>query len=285
VLGIATSGTVIGLSHNHDLALVRTASPIPGHIFDVATTAPAIGTEMAAIGFQLRRAMQLSVGHITGTHDHRQVGNSNWAAALSDVVLADAAVNPGNSGGPWITMAGLVVALDESGPPYDGGQRAQGNNGGVSAADAATTFAAWEQDPQTVPTGSCTLESPVDAANQTLFDYLGDITDSDYASAYAQVNPAGHPISGLDNFISGVGSSTDQATDGSGNLYQVTGTGQSDGQPYIDATFQSMQDAAHGPGGETCTVWTLRYTFSAVNGLELIDKALTTPGTAGHVAC
>jgi len=126
-LTTATGGTIVGLDPAHDLALIRTDTPIPGHIFRLSPQAPGIGTEMAAIGFPLGGGIQLSTGHITGTHNHRTVdGDAGEHYTLSDVLLSDAALNPGNSGGPWLTRAGAVVALDESGPAVHGRRECSG---------------------------------------------------------------------------------------------------------------------------------------------------------------
>ncbi len=287
-LSVATSASVLGFSHDHDLALLQLDHPIDGHDFTLTATEPSIGTEIAAIGFPLGRSEQLTIGHITGIHDHRVVGDSSWQATLSDVVLSDAALNPGNSGGPWLTQAGDVVALDESGPPTTdaSGSRAEGNNGGVSAADAISQFAQWKQARDAAAAGQCAPQSPVAAAEQTLTDYFFQINESDYASAYAQLDPGNHPTSGLNDFISGVETSTDTAPTGLSDLdYSVSGAGRtSSGQTYIDAVFQSKQDPDHG-NGSACTNWTLRYLFSSVNGLELIESSPASPGTPGRAPC
>jgi hypothetical protein len=79
--------------------------------------------------------------------------------------------------------------------------------------------------------------------------------------------------------------STDTATDGSGDLYTPGNSGQSAVSAFIDVWFESHQDADHGPDGKTCTRWTLRYTFVQSNGLWLIHDTAPQPGTAGHSAC
>jgi serine protease Do len=282
VSGIATSAHVVGYSHDNDLALLRTDADLPGHVFRFAKSSPGIGSEMAAIGFPLAQAMQLTIGHITGSHDHRLVGAEY---DLSDVLLSDAAMNPGNSGGPWLTIDGDVLALTESGPPYnDDNQPAQGNNGGVSAEGAAALFSKWRRSPHDVPHG-CQSTDLTTQARQTLDLYFAAINSSDYGTAYAQLGSSVRSSIGLGSFTRGVQSSTDSAGDGSGAAYSVGDGGTSNGRPYLDIAFQSHQHAAQGPSGQTCTNWTLRYQFRRHNGLELINSASATPGTSGHQGC
>lgn len=286
--GVVEPAQVIGYDHDDDLALLRTAEPIRGHVFRISRNAPEIGTEIAAIGFPLAQSMQLTTGNINGIHDHREVGKE---FDLSDVLLSDVALNPGNSGGPWITNAGVVVALSESGPPYDvqDKSRAQGNNGGVSAADALSEFSSWRSSPRPQSGRSCQPANDVVAATETLDLYLYEINQSDYASAYAQLYSGNHPISGLSSFIDGVQSSTDAAPDGSGAAFLLVDSGHHAGNVYLDVRFRSHQHAAQGPRGETCTDWTLRYEFrpfdASYRRLQLIYATPATPGTPGSHAC
>lgn len=285
-LALATAAHVVGVSHDHDLALLQTSTPIPGHIFRLSGTTPPIGTAMAAIGFSLGGSMQLSPGTITGTHDHREVGGTDTTYDLSDVLLTDAAVNPGNSGGPWLTLDGQVIALTESGPPYSSeGQPAEGNNGGVSAVDAAAHFNQWSQYPQTAPPGPCsTPANSEQAALFTLFVYFEDIDTSDYASAYAQHDDA--TPQGLASFIAGVETSQDTSTHGS-SLFTEDASGVDQQGRFVDATFESHQDADHAPAhtGMTCTIWHIRYHFTITRGLALIHNALAEPGHQLYQAC
>lgn len=274
--GLVTAAQIVGFDHDSDLALLRVQRRLPGHVFQFARESPAIGTEMAAIGFPLARSMQLSIGHITGTHDHRVVGNE---FDLSDILLSDAALNHGNSGGPWVTLEGKVIALDESGPPFDQDQQpAQGNNGGVSGVDAADHMRAWKQSPTPIDGQACQPTSGEDAAEAALLVYFLDINQSDYASAYAQLDSGNHPPSGLDDFIEGTKSSTD-------NDIVVLDGGTTGGSVYVDVSFTSHQHASQGRDGETCTDWTLRYVFVEFNGVQLIHDAPAIPGTPGHTPC
>jgi serine protease Do len=279
-LGITTSGVVLGAAFDQDVALVETNVPIAGHVFDLDDEEPAIGTDMAAIGFSLGHSLQIAIGNVQAIHDHRVVGDGNAARNMSDQALTSAAVNPGNSGGPWLDISGLVLALDDSGPFFLQGVASEGNNGGVPAVDAAKLFSAWEQanSPRPLADDGCAPTTAMASATATLNEYFFDIDNSDYASAFAQEAVAAGDVSGLEAFTNGVESSND-------GPYDVTASGTLDGLTYLDVVFQSTQDAEHGRNGETCTDWSLRYTFVPVNGVELIKSSTASPGTSGAIPC
>ena len=47
------TGTVIGEDPTRDVALVRTSAPLPGAVLQLATTPPALGEPVVALGFPL----------------------------------------------------------------------------------------------------------------------------------------------------------------------------------------------------------------------------------------
>jgi hypothetical protein len=292
----AAGGTVVGLDHDQDLALVQLDANFPGHQFTLASTQPAIGTEIGTVGFPLGGSMQLTTGHITQAHDHRTVaGDDDEYAELSDLLITDAVQNPGNSGGPWLTRDGQVAALSESGPPYDpnSGERAQGNNAGVPAADAVSEMRSWQQSPDSLSPSPCAKDSydatdPEQAALATLSQFYWDINKSDYASAYAQYTAEHHKPGGLQEFIKAERSSQITAPDDNGDspyAFEVDSTEVIDGQVHADVRFTSRQQSALGQNGDTCTEWKLEYIFEPVNGLWLIKTAYPYDGTTGHQAC
>jgi hypothetical protein len=167
-------------------------------------------------------------------------------------------------------------------------QRAQGNNGGVSTADAAAAFAQWSDDPTPVATCGTSEQSRQEAAQETLDYYFWELNQSDYSSAYAQLDPANHPLSALDSFIEGVKSSQDSARDGdpdSGPYYEVVGGDETGDENTVEVRFRSRQDGAHGPEGLTCADWHLRYSFVRSDGLELIHESSPVDGEPRYVAC
>jgi len=291
-LALATSAAVVGFDLSHDFALVQVSSPILGHAFPLETTQPEIGTEMAAIGFPLASSMAMAIGHVTAEHDRRQV--EGLPDPLSDMLVTDAATNPGNSGGPWLTRDGKVIALAESGPKYvpEAHSLAQGDNGGVPADTAALLIDKWEQSLQTVTPPACPGQpsDPAQVASlsalATLRQYFTDIYTNDYPSAYAQLISA--DPSGLAAFIGAVKTSQDVAADSTADApkwFDIDNVTYAGNAVVADIRFRSTQDAAHGPSGETCTDWRLRYTFSQHNGLWLIGDVVPQPGQPESAAC
>lgn len=286
---VVTTATVIGISHEHDLALLRTSVPLAGHLFTLAIGYPEPASELMAVGFPLGGRMQQTRGSVNTIHDHLVVAGPDTEYHISDAVITDAALNPGNSGGPWLNLSGQVIAIDESGPAdAHGATPTQGNNAGVSSVVAAGDFEEWAMSPQ--PTefvqGCPVAPNSEEAALDSLEHYFYDIDNSDYDSAYAQLSPVGR--GSYQGFLRGVLTSEDAAPIESAGLFREDGSGiTADGQRYIDATFVSHQDADHAPAGtrDTCDVWSLRYTFSVVNNVPLIVGTRAQPGRPAHEAC
>jgi hypothetical protein len=286
---VTTAATVVGLSHDHDVALLRTDAALPGHRFTLAADYPEQDSDLTAIGFSLGGPMKPSHGIVQSLHEHVVVdGEGKPDYHLSDVVITDAALNPGNSGGPWIAPDGRVIALDEGGPGFTSNAApVQGDNDGVSSVVARRDIAAWEASPESVPPGECFAPAASAQADlATLQRYFDDITASDYDSAFGQLESAKN--GGYETFLDGVLTAEDSAGNGSGDLFipGKTGVG-ADGLRYVDVDFQSKQDAAHAPKGthDTCDLWTLRYKFVIVNGVPVIHSSPAQPGHEQFHAC
>lgn len=286
---IVTRATVVGISHEHDLALLRTDVPLPGHQFTLATSYPALASDLMTIGFPLGGPKQQTRGSVTALHQHADVTTGPLEYHVSDSVVTDAALNPGNSGGPWVDLQGEVIAIDENGPANAEGEPAvQGNNGGVSSMVALKDFRNWIANPE--PTefkDGCPVTGRSEAAALfSLEHYFYDINKSDYDSAYA-LRSSAHREPYAD-FLAGVLSSQDSPPIGSDGLFQEDDLGtDKEGRSYVDATFVSHQDADHAPAGtrDTCDVWSLRYVFSVAHGVPLIADTPKQPGKPEHEAC
>jgi serine protease Do len=287
VLGTTYSAVVLGSTEdNQDLALLQTPASIPGHVFTLDTTEPAVSASMVVVGFSRAGPEHVSDGLIESIHQRTNVPDGTGTLSLSDQALTSAATNGGDSGGPWLDVSGLVLALTDDG--YEG--TVEGENGGVPAADAAPLFTNWQNAamPSPMAAAGCAPKNLVEAANVTLTDYFYDIDMSDYASAYAQETVATSSTANLDEWIDGVETSQDGlpenfASDGTvigGPYYTLNGDGIIGGVPYLDVAFRTTQDGAHGTDKQTCTDWSLRYRFAMVGGVPLIDSALKVPGAA-----
>ncbi|GAB3665413.1 trypsin-like peptidase domain-containing protein [Halopiger thermotolerans] len=107
------SGTVVGTDVYSDLAAVRVddrpdyATPLPFIEGD-----PVVGEEVLVIGNPYGLDGTLTTGVVSGVN--RSIPSS-LGYDIPDAVQTDAAANPGNSGGPIVSLDGKVIAVINSG--------------------------------------------------------------------------------------------------------------------------------------------------------------------------
>jgi len=103
----------LGTDAYSDLAVLRVdGRPETATALPFVDAPPAIGTRVVAIGSPFGLEQSLTAGIVSGVH--REIP-TNHGFAIPDAVQTDAAVNPGNSGGPLVTLAGDVVGVIRSG--------------------------------------------------------------------------------------------------------------------------------------------------------------------------
>jgi serine protease Do len=107
------TGRVVGTDVYSDLAAIRVtdrpayASPLP--LFEAD---PDVGQEVIVIGNPYGLDGTLTTGIVSGT-DRSIPSPSGYS--IPDAIQTDAAVNPGNSGGPIVSLGGEVIAVVNSG--------------------------------------------------------------------------------------------------------------------------------------------------------------------------
>jgi S1-C subfamily serine protease len=107
------TGEVVGADRNSDLAVIE-AADLP----DAATPLPlsespaTIGQEVVAIGNPFDLDGSVTTGIVSGTN--RSIP-APTGFSIPDAIQTDAAVNPGNSGGPLMSLDGSVLAVINSG--------------------------------------------------------------------------------------------------------------------------------------------------------------------------
>ncbi len=109
--GLESEATVIGVRPEHDLAVLQ-AKKLPDDLpaatlRSTADLAP--GDEVVAVGYPFGIGPSASAGVISGLR--REYRSRGGDRALTNLIQFDAAVNPGNSGGPLVTMDGEVVGI------------------------------------------------------------------------------------------------------------------------------------------------------------------------------
>ena len=105
-------GRVIGTDVYTDLAVVHVenlpddADPLP-----VAANDPIRGEPVAALGNPLGLEGSITSGIVSGLNRSMRTGTG---FTIPDTIQTDAAVNPGNSGGPLLTLDGRVVGVNRA---------------------------------------------------------------------------------------------------------------------------------------------------------------------------
>ncbi|MGI4846655.1 MAG: trypsin-like peptidase domain-containing protein [Janthinobacterium lividum] len=109
--GLVTTATVIGAQPENDLAVLQ-ASAIPDDLQAAtlrSTKELRPGDQVIAVGFPFGIGPSVSSGIVSGLR--REYQGQTGKRPLSNLIQFDAAVNPGNSGGPLVTMDGAVVGI------------------------------------------------------------------------------------------------------------------------------------------------------------------------------
>jgi S1-C subfamily serine protease len=109
--GTVSEATVITVQPQNDLAVLQ-AKTIPDDLV-AATLRPsrdlAMGDHVIAVGFPFGIGPSVSAGIVSGLK--REYRSPEGNKILSNLIQFDAAANPGNSGGPLVTMDGEVVGI------------------------------------------------------------------------------------------------------------------------------------------------------------------------------
>jgi serine protease Do len=282
--GVTSTGTVVGIDRAADLALVQTRNALGGHVFALDSSQPEVGTDVGAIGYPLAGPESLAKGSISGLGRTINVNDSS----LAGLIQTDAAVNPGNSGGPLLAVDGTVVGLVDA---METG--ANGIGYAIPAQSAADQLQSWRQAPTPVRAGTG-CDAPVGPSGVTVgvtdqsgspdgpgiaamfSTYADGINTGDYASAYGLLSPSARSLTSYDSFRQGELTS-----------YIVTltvlGVTRGGTQDSAEVEFTSVQDPAIGGHQQACSSWKMTYTLIPNGSSWLIDTA--TPHQGGPSPC
>ncbi len=109
--GSESEATIVSLQPKDDLAVLQ-AKTIPDDLHAAtmrSTSGLSPGDEVVAVGFPFGIGPSASAGVISGLK--REFRSPEGQRVLSNLIQFDAAANPGNSGGPLITLDGHVVGI------------------------------------------------------------------------------------------------------------------------------------------------------------------------------
>lgn len=109
--GLESEATLVAAHPENDLAVIR-AKTLPDDL-PAATLGSAarlkLGDEVVAVGFPFGIGPSVSAGVVSGLN--REFRSPEGKRVLTGLIQFDAAANPGNSGGPLVTMSGEVVGI------------------------------------------------------------------------------------------------------------------------------------------------------------------------------
>ena len=109
--GSESEANVIGTQPENDLAVIK-AKTVPDDLPAATLRSTAdlgAGDEVIAVGFPFGIGPSVTSGVVSGTR--RQYRSPEGKRLLTNLIQFDAAANPGNSGGPLVTMDGAVVGI------------------------------------------------------------------------------------------------------------------------------------------------------------------------------
>ena len=110
VNGDAVPARVLGSEPSADVALLQLerlpAGLAPARLGD--SDAVAVGDEVLVIGAPLGLGYTLTVGHVSARHASQ---STMGGVGTTELLQTDAAIHPGNSGGPMFNLAGEVVGI------------------------------------------------------------------------------------------------------------------------------------------------------------------------------
>jgi S1-C subfamily serine protease len=109
--GLESEARLVSVMPEHDLAVLRALripdDLIPATMRSTGDLAP--GDHVAAVGFPFGIGPSASSGIVSGLK--REFRSPEGERVLTNLIQFDAAANPGNSGGPLVTMEGEVVGI------------------------------------------------------------------------------------------------------------------------------------------------------------------------------
>ncbi|WP_309109015.1 serine protease [Arthrobacter sp.] len=266
-----TSARVLGINDTHDLALLKTPTPLTGHQFKFATALPAQGVEVAALGFPLDSGLTFTSGRVSAL-DQELESDTGTRRGL---IQTDTAINPGNSGGPLVLMEGRVAGVVSAKRAWVLGTRdvndfgAEGVGYAVQASTAAAAATDWAQRNTPLPSADCRSHAETTTSNiittnnadheqasgviQSLLRHGQAINRAAYEAAFAVMTPELQAeVEGFETWKAGLKTSFWRAL----TVNAINGSGD---QLTVDAVLRTEQAAADGRDGQTCSDWTIEY--------------------------
>jgi putative serine protease PepD len=134
--GRVLEATITGLDPATDLAVVQLVNPPddlqPATLGD--SSAVGVGDPVMAVGNPLGLSGTVTTGIVSAVDRPVSTGDGQGTTVVTAAIQTDAAVNPGNSGGPLVDATGAVVGINSSIASLGGGLGGQAGSIGLGFA-------------------------------------------------------------------------------------------------------------------------------------------------------
>lgn len=272
--GETVPATVQEVDDSRDLAILRLDERVYGHTFTLARSDPRKGTRVVAIGYPDGDSQTVTEGTISSAARDEQM-SMGW---FEKVMATDTPLHTGNSGGPLLTLDGVVVGVAYFKPEPEEHANL------VVPASAVRPALQRSAGMTTSPAPWCTASaSDVTAGvERTLTEYFEAMNALDYGAAVSVLTDRYRRTTFADDelwFALYESNHRDR-------LHIASVDGPADA-PTVWATFRSQQPPGYGPVGaeyDTCLIWSQDYTFVKSGDRWLIDDARG-HGMPGWTAC
>lgn len=287
--GLVSTARVIHFDYAADVALLRSEKSLADRALTLASDKPRLGTELAVLGFpNWVQDLRVTRG-VVSSLDY-QLSYPGFTIE-NPVMVTDAAINGGNSGGPVIDRTGAVIGLVTGKTVLlaDSKTVSEGTAYAVPSSDLDDRLADWRSDePGEGPCGdepgddedaplirAENRSSQADAADltQALALHGENINRSDYDAAFEMFTASMQRRQGsVDTWSSGLKTSLWISL----SVDEVRRAGDT---AAVKVRFRTEQDRRYGPDGETCSNWTQTRTMKLEGDTWLIDRVKNAAGS------
>jgi Trypsin-like peptidase domain len=143
---------LIGLDASGDVALLHSDGSLPRPYIPIESKTPLVGERVAAIGFPLGGGLTMTQGSVSALQQQITVNST----LLAGLVQTDTALNPGNSGGPLVSLDGRADGVIDA-------LNTQANATGyaISPTYAVLEVSHWILNPENHPLPLCSTPNPL----------------------------------------------------------------------------------------------------------------------------
>lgn len=268
----------VRLEPSLDIALLRLERPVSARPFELADHPAKRLQPVTVIGYPLgMTAVHTNSGTVSSTEDDVPYSAN---VTIEDVLTLDAAVNPGNSGGPVIDSQLAVLGLISSSALNNDGDATEGLHFAIPVTHLRTLVDGWSDEESGRFDGcggdDANVDEPellvrTDHALGTTFGELlaahgRAINESDYSTAWDQFTVAMKGRQGsLEEWSAGLASTR-------WIVVEIRGVVQTGGSAEVRTFVRTHQDTSSGPNGQVCSIWPLTYDLKVENGEWHIDR-------------